>query len=319
MATVEGGAAAGAPQSPAPVVTLGQLFERQQKQIDSLLPKHLNAERLIRIAYNEVRRTPQLLACTGPSLVGALVACAQIGLEPGRHLGHAWLLPFYSSRRQGYDVELVLGYRGLVELGYRSPRVERIVAHAVYDRDEFDYGLGGKPFVHHKPYRGQDRGELVAAYCVPVLAGGHEVPKVMERHELDEVFAWVKQQHAKRSRGKPYQGPWLTHFAEMCAKSPTRRAFKYVPTSVEMGMAMQLDERSEAGEPQELAQGADPARPIEWSDQDWRPISEAAWENAETGQPQGADATSHELGSAASERRGSSGTAERLRGMSRGE
>src|SRR5436309_12826592 len=81
----------GAPRS------IYQLIEAQKQEIARALPKHMDADRLARVAITTLRQTPRLLECTPQSLLGALMLSAQLGLEPGP-LGHAYLVPFYNRR-----------------------------------------------------------------------------------------------------------------------------------------------------------------------------------------------------------------------------
>ena len=83
-----------------------------------------DADRLIRVALTSFNLAPKLLDCTPRSLLGAVIQCAQLGLEPGV-LGHAYLIPFekkkYNRETRQYetervDVNVVFGYPGLIDL-----------------------------------------------------------------------------------------------------------------------------------------------------------------------------------------------------------
>ncbi|EDW4164247.1 recombination protein RecT, partial [Salmonella enterica subsp. enterica] len=65
-----------------------------KEQLAAALPRHMTAERMIRIATTEIRKVPALGDCDTMSFVSAIVQCSQLGLEPGGALGHAYLLPF---------------------------------------------------------------------------------------------------------------------------------------------------------------------------------------------------------------------------------
>ncbi|EIL2384210.1 recombinase RecT, partial [Escherichia coli] len=65
-----------------------------KEQLAAALPRHMTAERMIRIATTEIRKVPALGNCDTMSFVSAIVQCSQLGLEPGSALGHAYLLPF---------------------------------------------------------------------------------------------------------------------------------------------------------------------------------------------------------------------------------
>lgn len=65
-----------------------------KNQVEIALPKHLDAGRFLRVVLTEIRKTPKLTMCNRESFLGAMVQCAQLGLEPGAGLGHAYLIPY---------------------------------------------------------------------------------------------------------------------------------------------------------------------------------------------------------------------------------
>src|SRR5262245_6000224 len=87
------------------------------EQLRTALPKHVTPERLARIVLTELRRVRGLADCTPQSLFGAVMTCAQLGLEPGV-LGQAWIIPYKG------EATLVVGYRGLVALAWRSAQIK---------------------------------------------------------------------------------------------------------------------------------------------------------------------------------------------------
>ena len=221
--------------------TMMSALERLQPQLQRALPKGMEAERLNRIVATEVRKNPKLLDCTPASFFGAVMTSAQLGLEPGSHLGQSWVLPY------GKTAQLILGYRGLLSLAYRSGMVKAVSAELVFEADVFTFEKGSTPKIHHVPERGNVRGEIVAAYAIIQLVTGGQLWDVMERWELDEH----RSRYSKASKG----GPWDTHYGEMARKTVLRRALKLAPASVEqtdMGRAIVLDEKADAGVPQEL-------------------------------------------------------------------
>lgn len=130
-----------------PVAEVGSLLKRMGPEIMAALPvtARLTPERLARIAITTLRTTPALMRCSVPSLLGALVQCAQLGLEPDPRLGLAYLVPY------GQDAQLIIGYRGLIHLARRSGEVASVEAHVVYDRDEFTCRYGADGTLSHTP------------------------------------------------------------------------------------------------------------------------------------------------------------------------
>lgn len=53
-----------------------------KEQLAAALPRHMTAERMIRIATTEIRKVPALGDCDTMSFVSAIVQCSQLGLEP---------------------------------------------------------------------------------------------------------------------------------------------------------------------------------------------------------------------------------------------
>src|SRR5690554_876854 len=143
--------------------TLAALIERQKPEIARALPKHMDPDRLARIATTVLRQTPQLGAADPASFLGALMTCAQLGLEPGP-LGHAYLVPFRNNKTNTVEVTFIPGYRGLLELARRSGQVRSVAAHVVKDGDDFEFSLGLHPRLEHKP--GHKRGDTTHVYAV---------------------------------------------------------------------------------------------------------------------------------------------------------
>lgn len=208
-----------------------ELIERMKPQMALALPKHVTAERMARTVLTELRRVPALSNCNQQSLLGAVMTCSQLGLEPGNSLGHVYLIPF------GREVTLVIGYRGMIDLARRSGQILSLTAHTVHKNDAFDYSYGLDEVLSHKPAEGE-RGEMTHVYAVARLKGGGAQFEVMSRADIERVRLQSK-------AGK--SGPWVTHFDEMAKKTAIRRLFKYLPVSIEMQRAVGLDEQADAG------------------------------------------------------------------------
>jgi len=211
--------------------TLATLIERQKPEIARALPRHMDPDRLARIATTVMRQTPQLGQADPASFLGALMTCAQLGLEPGP-LGHAYLVPFKNNKTGTLEVTFIPGYRGLLELARRSGHVKSISAHVVKDGDEFHYQLGLEPKLEHRP--GEKRGDTRYVYAVVHYKDGGYDMEVMSRDEVEQI--------RKRSRAAN-NGPWVTDWDEMARKTVLRRLAKRIPMSVELAQAVAQDER----------------------------------------------------------------------------
>lgn len=223
-------------------------FEAQRGTLSAVLPKHVGADRMLKIALGALRTTPKLMNCSVESLMGAVVQCSQLGLEPNTPLGHAYLIPFDNRRKGITEVQIVLGYKGLIDLARRSGQIVSIAAHEVCERDDFSYAYGLDEELVHKPALG-DRGPVIAFYAVAKLQGGGHAFEVMGAHQINEIRD--ASQNYKFAKDKS-STVWGQHYAEMGRKTVLRRLFKYLPVSIEVAQASALDELSMVGRGQAL-------------------------------------------------------------------
>jgi recombination protein RecT len=216
--------------------TVRDLFEKNKGELEAALPRHLTADRMLRIVMTEVRKNPDLLDCDKRSLFGAVIQSAQLGLEPGSALGHAYLIPFWNGKKKIREVQFMPGYRGYIDLVGRSGRVSHIVARVVREGDQFDWRYGIEERLEHIPEG--DEGELTHVYAIAFLKDGGHSFEVLTRNQVDAI--------RKRSKASD-SGPWVTDYDEMARKSAVRKLFKYLPVSIEIQRAVGLDDMAEAG------------------------------------------------------------------------
>lgn len=208
------------------------LLEKSKGQFAAALPKVIDPARFMRIALTECQRTPKLLDCTQVSLIGSLMEAAQLGLEPGL-LGYAYLVPYKGK------CQLIPGYRGLVDLARRSGQIKSIHAEVVYQNDDFDFGYGDEPFIHHKPTKEENTGPVIAVYAVARF----------KDDGIQRVVLWKREIDAIRARSaSANEGPWVTDYNEMAKKSALRRLCKLLPMTAEMRVAQELDIRADRGD-----------------------------------------------------------------------
>ncbi|HCP78618.1 MAG: recombinase RecT [Pusillimonas sp.] len=233
-----------------PKKQIAHLLEQRKSEISKMLPKHLTADRLLKVAQIAATTTPGLLECEIPTLVSAIGQCAQMGLEPNTVLGHAYLVPFNTKRKDGEgrerwvkSVQVIVGYKGLIDLARRSGQIVSIAAHEVCKNDHFDLVYGLEEKLEHRPAMG-DRGPIIGFYAVAKLVGGGYAFEFMSRYEVDAI------KESSQSKGK--YGPWKDHYTEMGRKTVIRRLSKYLPLSIEFQAATTLDEMADRGQDQRL-------------------------------------------------------------------
>lgn len=218
-------------QQSGPMATIKTLLESRKDALAQLIPKHLSADRLLKVALNCIAKTPKLQECTPGSLLQCIITSAELGLDPGGALGGAYLVPF--KPKEGPPLAtLIIGYRGFIDLMRRSGQLASIRAVVVHQRDTFKLTEGIEQTILHEPFLDGDPGPLRFVYVVAKLKDGSVQVEFMTRDAIESV--------KKRSRSAGY-GPWVTDYEEMAKKTVVRRAAKYLPMSPELEKAEETD------------------------------------------------------------------------------
>lgn len=220
---------------------LKAMLEKNKNQIAMALPKHLTPDRMIRVALTAFSRTPQLQECTTISILGCVIQASELGLELTGPLGQAYMVPRWNKNIGAKEATFQVGYRGLMDLAYRSGRVSSFAAHCVHERDVFDFQLGTRPFLRHKPTMDGDRGNVIAVYAVLTMKDGAADFEVMSTADVNAH----RDRYADKKAGD--FSPWKTAWEEMAKKTVIRRLAKRAPMCVDMQKAAVVDEASEAG------------------------------------------------------------------------
>ena len=201
--------------------TIQQYIKSMEGEIKRALPSVITPERFTRMVLSALSTNPKLAACTPKSFLGAMMSAAQLGLEPNTPLGQAYLIPY---RNKGVDeVQFQIGYKGLVDLAYRSGEVEVVQAQTVYENDKFECEYGLEPKLVHVPADG-DRGEAVKVYAMFKTKSGGYGFEVMSMEDCRK-HAMAYSQSYKNG----YSSPWSTNFEEMAKKTVLKRVLKYAP------------------------------------------------------------------------------------------
>ena len=211
-------------------------LKKMQGEIAKALPSVMTPERFTRITLSALSSNQKLQECTPQSFLAAMMTAAQLGLEPNTPLGQAYLIPFRNHSRM--ECQFQLGYKGLIDLAYRSGEVAIIQAQAVYQNDVFEYELGLEPKLRHVPAQ-RDRGDPVYFYGVFRTKNG------------GFGFEGMSEEDA-RSHGRKYSksysnGPWQTNFEEMAKKTVLKRALKYAPMKTDFVRGIAADETIKSG------------------------------------------------------------------------
>ena len=214
--------------------TLVDWINAMKPEIERALPKHIDADRIARIAITTIRTNKDLQSCEPMSFVAALMQASQLGLEPNTPLGEAYIIPYKDKGIPSARFEM--GYKGLLSLAHRTGEYQTIYAIEVYANDEFDYAYGLEPFLTHKPAE-EPEGEPIRYYAVYHLKNGGKEFRVWSKKKIEK--------HADKysmafKRG--WTSPWKTDFDSMAKKTVLKDLLKYAPKSIEFSRALSMDE-----------------------------------------------------------------------------
>ncbi|MFZ4440570.1 MAG: recombinase RecT [Syntrophales bacterium] len=219
---------------------------RVKGEIMKALPKHMTADKLIRVAMTSIQRNPKLMDCTQQSLLGCIMTSAALGLEPDPFLGQAYFVPYWNTKKNCYEAQFMPGYRGYIALARRTGELQSVSSQVVYERDFFtlQYGLTEK--LDHIPADG-DRGDIKGAYVIFRYKDGAYSFDYMTYADIKAIAKRSKTYDEKKNE---WTGPWATDEGEMCKKTVVKRHAKLTPMSVEFSKASALEDRAHMGESQ---------------------------------------------------------------------
>ena len=214
--------------------TLQDYVQRMSGQIKMALPANLTPDRFQRIVLSAISSNTKLQECSPQSFLGAMMTAAQLGVEPNTPLGQGYLIP--RNSKNGMECTFQLGYKGLIDLAYRSGNIANIGAFTVHQNDEFHVQFGLNPDITHVPAM-TDRGDPIAFYAYYKTKDGGYGFDVMS---VEDVRKHARQFSESVKRG--WQSPWDSNFEEMAKKTVLKKVLKYAPLSTEVASKIGMDE-----------------------------------------------------------------------------
>jgi recombination protein RecT len=223
-----------------PKKQLQSLLSRSWDRIAAVMPREMNPQRLYQMYVSTINREPQLANCDVESVLSCFMRCTSLGLEPSNvnGLGMVYILPYGNKNKASglKEAQLIIGYKGMIELARRSGNLKSIHAQAVYKGDEYEHWEDESG--QHFKFRGNSDADhlkqhLTDVYVNAQLMNGGFVFETMTRAEVEQV---------KRRSASGDRGPWGTDYEAMALKTVIRRSFKYLPVSIEAKDAAAVDE-----------------------------------------------------------------------------
>ena len=208
------------------------LIEQMGPQFARALPDHIPPERFTRLALTILRSKDSqgrdlFRACSPESFLGALMTCAQLGLEPNTPAGEAYLIPY------GNVATFVPGYRGLAKLAWNSGAVQEMYAELVHEKDVFTFRKGLHRDLIHEPFMGEDAGKVVGAYAVVKMKDGGVA---FDYWTIEQIHAHQRAHSQARSSKAPADlAGWMDR------KTVLKQVLKLVPSSSNLSTALAND------------------------------------------------------------------------------
>lgn len=221
-------------QKSSAVTAFSRTLERMKPQIALALPKHMNADRMVRLMLTAFSANRDLQSCSESSILSSLMIATQLGLEPGIN-GQGYLIPYKGT------CTFVPGWKGLVDMVARAGRAT-VWTGAVYEGDKFDYQLGDEPYCRHRPGDGSD--ELTHVYAIGRVRDA-QMP-VIEVWTRGKVKKHLNQYNKVGQRH--YALSSENNFEMYARKVALLQVLKYMPSSIELSNAITVSNAAEAGQ-----------------------------------------------------------------------
>lgn len=224
---------------------LNAWLAQQRGELARALPQMIEPDQFIRIALTTVKQDEYLLEADPVSFLAAVFEAAQAGLLIDGFLGHAYLVSFFSTKRNVRLVQFMPGYKGLIELARRSGEIAKVEARVVRAGDLFRYAYGIHQKLEHVP-ADDEHADLARWSHVYAIAWFKDpaTPPQFEVMTYPQVMA-IKKRSASVAKGR--SSPWDTDEVPMAQKTVIRRLMRLLPLSVKDQRIVEKDEAFAAG------------------------------------------------------------------------
>jgi len=222
------------------------------KAVQAVVPgtsPEVATNRVLGMMATWVQRQPDLLLCLDTklgqeTLRRAVLEAAAMDLPVDGVAGHAYIIPFKDHGVM--TAVLVIGYKGYLQLLYRSGQIKRAGAWPVFEGEAFRYSRGQNQVLQHEPQSHRDRLWVPETKKVSHVYGYFET--ITGGFEFD-VWTWGEVMTIKdRSRGASSSfSPWSSKHASdvlwMARKTLLRQIAKLAPISVIVHHLIAREER----------------------------------------------------------------------------
>jgi len=217
-------------------------LETKMDRISEYCTGGITGEQLCRTFNTALVRDPSIAECTKESIILAVTQCARYGLDPTGDRNTAHFIAFKNNKKGVYELQLMIGYGGLIDLIIRNTEVIDIQTEVVYRGEEFEVLAGTEQRIKHvydiatRNLRTYE--EVVAAYAVATFPNGHKKFVVLSRKELDQI----------KATSKSKDSVWNYSPIEMAKKSPVRNMSKWLSIGPEFYEVLQISDHTDGAD-----------------------------------------------------------------------
>ena len=210
-----------------PLVAMQGTIEKMAPKFREALPPTMDELKFISVLKLTLNKNPKLLQVDKNSLMQTFMRAAQDGLYlDGREA---------AAVQYGQSVQYIPMVEGMIKVLHNSGLIKTISAEVVYENDLFDYELGTKPQLTHKPLIVGDRGKPICVYAIAVTTNGGEYMELMNMQEIEKCRAVSKASSSPHS-------PWVKWFDQMAKKTVMHRIAKRLPKNDAINSVVAVDD-----------------------------------------------------------------------------
>ena len=210
-----------------PLVAMQGTLEKMADKFKEALPPTMDESKFISVLKLTLNKNPKLLQADKNSLLQTFMSAAKDGLYlDGREA---------AAVQYGQSVQYIPMVEGIIKVLHNSGLIKTISAEVVYENDLFDYELGTKPQLTHKPLIVGDRGKPICVYAVAITTNGGEYMELMNMQEIEKCRAVSKASSSPHS-------PWVKWFDQMAKKTVMHRIAKRLPKNDAINSVVAVDD-----------------------------------------------------------------------------
>ena len=210
-----------------PLVAMQGTLEKMADKFTEALPRQMDVNKFISVAKLTLNKNPKLLQADKTSLMQTFMKAAQDGLYlDGKEA---------AAVQYGQSVQYIPMVEGIIKVLHNSGLIKTLCAEVVYENDLFDYELGTKQHITHKPLITGDRGKPVCVYAIAVTTNQGEYYEVMNMAEIDKC------RQVSKASSSPHS-PWVKWFDQMAKKTVIHRIAKRLPKNDAISSVVSIDD-----------------------------------------------------------------------------